>query len=384
MTSPVESATSTVLLSNSLSTSEGYGADKSAVIPIATQLPSPSSPEVATAKKLVIPEVKVSVLQRIFHLIKIISAVSLFAVGIAALICLQFGVAVSTLSLVLMIAIMLVSFVIVIMVIQDSTPSQVARRMKQQLHQFSQENTRLHQEVDTLVSANRDLANQISELTQLHEQLSDFGNKLETCTGEFDELISEFKVNLEAFKSVGTRVETIISPFERLAESLTGVFSKDAVKNMMDAVSALRVEMGTLKQHVEESRTVLQQLQSDAQLREQHLLYLEQRKQELEAVCSTLSASIEQLRSSTSNLQAVESRIVSAVSEDTRRASLTSTTETADADQGALRDPSGGRYGGWGAQNSYRLSPSVTMSRLEQRGRRTIGTDDQGFPIYEQ
>lgn len=122
MTSPVESATSTVLLSNSLSTSEGYGADKSAVIPIATQLPSPSSPEVATAKKLVIPEVKVSVLQRIFHLIKIISAVSLFAVGIAALICLQFGVAVSTLSLVLMIAIMLVSFVIVIMVIQDSTP----------------------------------------------------------------------------------------------------------------------------------------------------------------------------------------------------------------------------------------------------------------------
>ncbi|AFS20685.1 MULTISPECIES: IncA family protein [Chlamydia] len=382
MTSPVESATSTVLLSNSLSTSEGYGADKSAVIPIATQLPSPSSPEVATAKKLVIPEVKVSVLQRIFHLIKIISAVSLFAVGIAALICLQFGVAVSTLSLVLMIAIMLVSFVIVIMVIQDSTPSQVARRMKQQLHQFSQENTRLHQEVDTLVSANRDLANQISELTQLHEKLSDFGNKLETCTGEFDELISEFKVNLEAFKSVGTRVETIISPFERLAESLTGVFSKDAVKNMVDAVSALRVEMETLKQHVEESRAVLQQLQSDAQLREQHLLYLEQRKQELEAVCSTLSASIEQLRSSTSNLQAVESRIVSAVSEDTRRASLTSTTET--ADQGALRDPSGDRYGGWGAQSSYRLSPSVTMSRLEQRGRRIIGTDDQGFPIYEQ
>ncbi|WP_435890388.1 hypothetical protein [Chlamydia buteonis] len=325
MTSTVESATGPMLLSNSLSNPEGHVEDERTVIPIATQSPSPSSPADATAKKLVIPEVRVSILQRIFHLIKIIAAVSLFAVGIAALICLQFGVAVSTLSLVLMIAIMLVSFVIVIMVIQDSTPSQVTRRMKQQLHQFSQENTRLHQEVDILVSANIELTNQISELKQLHEKLSDFGNKLETCTGEFDELILEFKVNLETFKSVGTRVETMISPFERLAVSLTEIFSKDAVKNIIDAVSALRLEMGILKKHIDESRDVLQQLQSDAQLREQYLLYLEQRKQELESVCLTLSASIEQLRSSTSNLQAVESRIVSAVGEDTRGASLAST-----------------------------------------------------------
>ncbi|QEM73895.1 hypothetical protein DZK34_02845 [Chlamydia abortus] len=380
MTSTVESATSTMLVNNPLSLSEGGRADEHTVVPMATQLPSPSLPAVTPAQKLVIPEVRVSLLQRIFHLIKIISAVSLLAVGIAALICLQFGVAVSTLSLVLMIAIMLVSFVIVIMVIQDSTPSQVARRMKQQLHQFSQENTRLHQEVNTLASANIELTRQIAELKQLHEQLSDFGNKLETCTGEFDDLISEFKVNLEAFKSLGNRVETIVSPFERLAASLSEVFSKEAVKNMVDAVSALRLEMGTLKTHVDETRAVLQQLQSDARLREQHLLYLEQRKEELESICSTLSASIEQLRSSTSNLQAVESRIVSAVNEDTRRASLASTavTEHADIPRDPSRDPRGGRGG--------QSSPSVPLLAIRSTsGRRgVVNYDEQGFPIYDQ
>ncbi|WP_375793445.1 hypothetical protein O1W69_04940 [Chlamydia sp. 12-01] len=346
-----------------------------------TGTPSPSSAAIATAKKLVIPEGKVSILQRIFHFIKIIAAVALFAVGIAALICLQFGIVVSTPSLILMIAIMLVSFVVVIMAIQDSTPSQVARRMKQQIEQFDQENTRLHNEVDTLKATNAELTEQIEQLKQLHAKLSDFGNRLETHTGDFRTLVSEFKTSLDDFKSVGSKVETMLSPFEKLATSLQETFSTESIQQLVTTVTALRATLDGLNDLVKENTVILEQLKTDAKLREEHIQFLEKRKQELEAACSVLTASIADLRVSTTNLQAVEGRITSSIDQEGERVEILSIDTTATSlssqdsssrGQGGDRTDSGSQEDGQGGASQQGLG-----------GSNITGYDEQGFPIRE-
>ncbi|MEF9520041.1 hypothetical protein SBV45_03970 [Chlamydia crocodili] len=381
MAVPVES-TSPVISRASSPTFEDHDQDGSetTIVPISTEGTSHSSVAAAAARKLIIPEGRVSVLQKIFHFIKIISAVALFAVGIAALICLQFGIVVSTPSLILMIAIMLVSFVIVIMAIQDSTPSQVARRMKQQIQQFSQENIRLHTEVNTLQAANAELTEQIDQLRQLHTKLSDFGNRLETHTGDFRDLISEFKTSLDDFKTVGSRVETMLSPFERLAQSLQQTFSQESVQHMIASVTALRTSLDGLKDLIKDNTNVLEQLKADAKLREEHIQFLEQRKQELEAACSALTASIADLRASTTNLQAVESRITSSVSHDGDRIETsTATTTTAASPQDSGSQQQGGDQTDGGSQEGGQVG---TNERATSGGKVT-GYDEQGFPIQE-
>ncbi|MEF9497096.1 hypothetical protein [Chlamydia sp. 04-14] len=375
MAAPIETANP--IISGTSSTFEDQG--DTTIIPIPTEGPTPSTAAVAAARKLVIPEGRVSVLQKIFHFIKIISAVALFAVGIAALICLQFGIVVSTPSLILMIAIMLVSFVIVIMAIQDSTPSQVARRMKQQIQQFGQENARLHTEVDTLQATNAELTEQIEQLRQLHTRLSDFGDRLETHTGDFRDLIADFKTSLEDFKSVGGRVEDMLSPFEKLAQSLQDTFSQEAVQQMITTVTALRTSLDSFKSLIEENKVILEQLKTDAARREEQIRFLEQRKMELEAACSAITSSISDLRASTTSLQAVESRITSSMGQDGERVETSTATTTTASPQESSSQGQGGDQTDGGNQEGG-------QGRTSQRGlgsSNVTNYDEQGFPIQD-
>ncbi|BAE81230.1 inclusion membrane protein [Chlamydia felis Fe/C-56] len=306
-----------------------------------TLVPGHSQTTTTLAKRTPVSE-KGTFLQRALHFMKIISAVALLAVGIAALICLQFGVVVSTSSLILMIAILLVSFIVVIIAIQGSLPSQIARQMKQQVQQLGQENDRLHAEVDTLQQANVELSEQITQLQHLHTKLSDFGDKLETHTGDFRDLIVDFKNSLEGFKSIGDKIENFISPFEKLAKSLHDTFSKEGVQELVVSVGALRDSLGNFKGLIEENKLILAQMKEDAERRKTQIRFLESRKQELEQVCSTLTASIASLRTSTENLKNVEGRITNSIAND-RGASPSSTTVSAETDldvSGDLEDNS--------------------------------------------
>ncbi|AAP05293.1 inclusion membrane protein IncA [Chlamydia caviae] len=316
----------------------GKDFDNNKIIPISIEAPTSSAAAVG-AKTAIEPEGRSPLLQRICYLVKIIAAIALFVVGIAALVCLYLGSVISTPSLILMLAIMLVSFVIVITAIRDGTPSQVVRHMKQQIQQFGEENTRLHTAVENLKAVNVELSEQINQLKQLHTRLSDFGDRLEANTGDFTALIADFQLSLEEFKSVGTKVETMLSPFEKLAQSLKETFSQEAVQAMMSSVTELRTNLNALKELITENKTVIEQLKADAQLREEQVRFLEKRKQELEEACSTLSHSIATLqesttllKDSTTNLHAVESRLIGVMVQD---GAESSTVEEASQDDSA-------------------------------------------------
>ncbi|WP_348664100.1 hypothetical protein [Chlamydia vaughanii] len=319
--------------------------DSSPQAPVIVPIPETSGTGISTpvksvAKQVALPPLEVSIWQKIMHILKIASALALLVVGTAAVLCLICGAPVPISGAVVMLIILLIAFVIVLLAIQDSTPSRIAKHMQQQINRFEEENTRLHDEVSNLQIVNGDLKARLSQLEELQSKLNDFGNKMEAHTGDLQSLVSEFREGLTEFKDVGSKVRDLVDPFEKLAEALRVTLSQEGIQELANTITALRQESNELKKVVADARFVLADIKREIASKEECIQLLENQKVALEEACAKLKTSIGSLQITTANLVAAEQRLTQSVSGSSESASVV---ESEDQDETATRSGGDGQ-----------------------------------------
>lgn len=263
-------------------------------LPKSGSLPLPPPSVTSSTKEAV------STLQKVVHTLKVIASVILFLSGITALACWSFGVVSAILPAVVLLVIMVVSYAIVILSIRDSFPAKTAREIQKQVEHFQEENvrfglenSRLHEEVETLLETNRDLTQQVQLLSNLQTQLHLFGSRLAVHTGDFRDLIDDFKLNLGDFKDFGGKITETVASFDQMLASLRGILSQEGVQEITASVSSLRLQTIELESIVSSAQETLNAVKEETEKKKEQVKFLEQKQQELEAACERLSATIQ-------------------------------------------------------------------------------------------
>ncbi|EPP35296.1 incA family protein [Chlamydia ibidis] len=234
-------------------------------------------------------EMKLSTLEKVLRVAQITALLTLLGLGILAIGCACSCVALPIGAAVTMISIMLLSFVIVLLALGSSSSAAIYRKMQTGLQVLHRENVRLNTEISSLQNTNNELKSQLDQLKLLHSTLESFGNKLETHTGDFGDLVRNFQEEVERFKTIGDKVDDTLQPFLRLAESMRATFSQESVTALTNTVAELRGQLSLLT-------TVLNNMREQAEQQRKELDFLSIKKLELEESVKDLKGTITSLK----------------------------------------------------------------------------------------